>query len=75
MQSVEHLCNILHDFTRHCARAVPLHQQSFLLRINAECTAKRINALYFMFYITFYALFVMAIMCYFIASSMYFFLL
>ena len=30
MQSVEHLCSILHDFNWQCARTVPLHQQSFL---------------------------------------------
>ena len=31
MQSVEHLCSILHDFNWQRARTVPLHQQSFLL--------------------------------------------
>ena len=32
MQSVKHLCSILHDFNWQCARTVPLHYQSFLLR-------------------------------------------
>ena len=36
MQSVEHLCSILHDFNWQCARTVSLQQQSFLWLVLAE---------------------------------------